>query len=88
MPEGLPRAGATRMAPPDGALYACSDVSDLTGDSLAFTGEIMEKAGDAVTPGLDFDPMRGRQTMRLYYGGATMDIAGGLSRLAGFMAVR
>ncbi len=58
MLEGLPKAGFTRFAPPDGAFYVYADVSDLTSDSLAFAAEILEEAGVAVTPGLDFDPLR------------------------------
>ena len=88
MLEGLPRAGFTRIAPPDGAFYIYADVSDLTTDSLAFAGEILRGAGVAVTPGLDFDPVRGRQTLRFSYAGGTADVAEGLARLTAFMAGR
>lgn len=88
MLEGLPRAGFTRIAPPDGAFYIYADVSELTEDSLAFAGEILRGAGVAVTPGLDFDPVRGRQTLRFSYAGATADVAEGLARLTAFMAGR
>lgn len=88
MLEGLPRAGFTRIAPPDGAFYIYADVSELTADSLAFAGEILRGAGVAVTPGLDFDPVRGRQTLRFSYAGATADVAEGLARLSDFMARR
>ena len=88
MLEGLPRAGFNRFAPPDGAFYVYADVSDLTKDSLDFAREILHKAGVAVTPGLDFDPLRGRQTLRFSYARATEDIALGLERLAAFMAGR
>ena len=88
MLEGLPRAGFTKIAPPDGAFYIYADVSDLTQDSVAFAAEILEKAGVAVTPGLDFDPLRGAQTLRFSYARATADIAEGLDRLTGFMAAR
>ena len=60
MLEGLPKAGFTKFAPPDGAFYVYVDVSDFTDDSRAFAAEILEKAKVAVTPGLDFDPERGR----------------------------
>ncbi|MFZ1471043.1 MAG: aminotransferase class I/II-fold pyridoxal phosphate-dependent enzyme [Paracoccaceae bacterium] len=88
MLEGLPRAGFTRIAPPDGAFYIYADVSDLTDDSLQLAGEILDGAGVAVTPGLDFDPVRGRQTLRFSYARATADIAEGLRRLTAFMAAR
>lgn len=88
MLERLPKAGFTRIAPPDGAFYVYADVSDLTEDSLAFAAQILDEAGVAVTPGLDFDPIRGRQTLRFSYAGATDQIALGLDRLTAFMQAR
>ena len=88
MLEGLPKAGFTKIAPPDGAFYVYADVSDLTEDSLSFAAEILEHAGVAVTPGLDFDPGRGAQTLRFSYARATADIEEGLARLARYMAER
>ncbi|MFV0513956.1 MAG: pyridoxal phosphate-dependent aminotransferase [Jhaorihella sp.] len=88
MLEGLPRAGFTRIAPPDGAFYVYADVSDLTGDSRALAAEILDRAGVAVTPGLDFDPLRGHRTLRFSYARATADIEEGLERLTRFMAGR
>ena len=88
MLEGLPKAGFDRIAPPDGAFYIYADVSELTQDSRAFAAEILEKAGVAVTPGLDFDPVRGATTLRFSYARSTADIEEGLSRLASFMAAR
>lgn len=88
MLEGLPKAGFTKIAPPDGAFYVYADVSDLTSDSRAFAGEILELAGVAVTPGLDFDPVRGATTLRFSYARSTSDIEEGLARLETFMAAR
>ncbi|MEQ9257900.1 MAG: aminotransferase class I/II-fold pyridoxal phosphate-dependent enzyme [Roseovarius sp.] len=88
MLEGLPKAGFDRIAPPDGAFYVYADVSHLTDDSRAFAAEILEKAGVAVTPGLDFDPARGAGTLRFSYAASTADIEEGLARLAAFMARR
>lgn len=88
MLDGLPKAGFTKIAPPDGAFYVYADVSDLTDDSRAFAAEILEKAGVAVTPGLDFDPERGAGTLRFSYARATEDIVEGLERLTRFMQSR
>ncbi|WP_126976713.1 pyridoxal phosphate-dependent aminotransferase [Frigidibacter oleivorans] len=88
MLERLPKAGFTRIAPPDGAFYIYADVSELTTDSRAFAAEILDGAGVAVTPGLDFDPQRGAQTLRFSYARSTADIAEGLDRLARLMAQR
>ncbi|WP_197917864.1 pyridoxal phosphate-dependent aminotransferase [Thiosulfatihalobacter marinus] len=88
MIEGLPRAGFTRFAPPDGAFYVYVDVSAFTSDSRALAREALDEAGVAVTPGLDFDPQRGHQTLRFSYARASADIAEGLARLRRFMAAR
>jgi len=88
MLEGLPKAGFDKIAPPDGAFYVYADVSELTADSRALAAEILDKAGVAVTPGLDFDPLRGATTLRFSYARATADIEEGLARLARFMAAR
>lgn len=88
MLEGLPAAGFTRIAPPDGAFYVYADVSDLTSDSGAFAREILDKAGVAVTPGLDFDPVRGATTLRFSYAASTPEIAEAIDRLKAFMAAR
>ncbi|MEZ0467821.1 pyridoxal phosphate-dependent aminotransferase [Phaeobacter sp. SYSU ZJ3003] len=88
MLEGLPKAGFSKIAPPDGAFYVYADVSELTQDSRAFAAEILEKAGVAVTPGLDFDPVRGATTLRFSYARSTADIEEGLSRLRSFMENR
>lgn len=88
MLDGLPKAGFDKIAPPDGGFYVYADVSDLTEDSRAFAAEILDKAGVAVTPGLDFDPVRGHQTLRFSYARSSADIAEGLARLAAFMAAR
>ena len=88
MMEGLPKAGFLKIAPPDGAFYVYADVSDLTEDSHAFATEILDEAGVAVTPGLDFDPDRGAGTLRFSYARSTADIKEGLRRLQDFMAKR
>ncbi len=88
MLKGLSDAGFTEIAPPDGAFYIYADVSEITDDSRAFAAEILEKAGVAVTPGLDFDKARGAQTLRFSYASATADIAEGLERLTQFMQAR
>ncbi|SFG46860.1 pyridoxal phosphate-dependent aminotransferase [Sulfitobacter dubius] len=88
MIEGLKEAGFTDIAPPDGAFYVYADVSRFTDDSRAFAAEILEKAGVAVTPGLDFDPARGHKTLRFSYARSTADMEEGIARLKAFMAAR
>ncbi|MGB1034289.1 MAG: aminotransferase class I/II-fold pyridoxal phosphate-dependent enzyme, partial [Primorskyibacter sp.] len=84
----LPKAGFERFAPPDGAFYVYADVSALTDDSRAFCRELLDHTGVAVTPGMDFDPVRGHQTIRFSYARSTADIRKGLDRLRSYMAGR
>lgn len=88
MLDGLPRAGFKSFAPPDGAFYVYADVSEFTDDSRALADEILHGAGVAVTPGLDFDPLRGAQTLRFSYARSTADIKEGLMRLQKYMQAR
>ena len=85
MIDGLPKAGFDRIAPPDGAFYIYADISHLTSDSLSFAREILQEAGVAVTPGLDFDTQRGAGSLRFSYAGSSEDIQEGLQRLKQFM---
>lgn len=86
MIEGLPKAGFDRIAPPDGAFYVYADISHITDDSRAFAKQILDEARVAVTPGLDFDPVRGGGTLRFSYARSTQDIVEGLERLQRFMS--
>ena len=88
MLERLPLAGFDRIAPPDGAFYVYADVSGMAGDSVALAADILARAGVAVTPGVDFDPVRGARTLRFSYARATADVEEGLERLHGWAASR
>lgn len=80
--EGLPRAGLTDFLPADGAFYLYADVSKFTSDSVAFAGEMLEKAGVAATPGVDFDPIHGRAFMRFSYARSAEEMHEAVARLA------
>ncbi len=81
MLERLPRVGFGRIAPPDGAFYVYADVSNLSDNSRALARLILQEAGVAVTPGLDFDPSRGHRSLRFSYAGTAAEIVEGLDRL-------
>ena len=85
---GLRAAGFTRFDPPDGAFYVYVDVSAFTDDARAFASEILDQAGVAVTPGLDFDPLRGHHWLRFSYARSSDDMREGMARLQRFMAGR
>jgi aspartate/methionine/tyrosine aminotransferase len=67
--EELPRAGLATILPADGAFYLYADVSRFTADSEAFAKAMLRDIGVAVTPGIDFDPERGRSYVRFSYAG-------------------
>jgi aspartate/methionine/tyrosine aminotransferase len=77
----LPKAGLDRIVPADGAFYLYADVSRFTDDSLAFANLMLDEAGIAVTPGVDFDEARGRRFLRFSYSGATAEMAEAAERL-------
>ena len=88
MLAGLPQAGINQIAPPDGAFYIYADISEFGVDSRLFAAQVLADAGVAITPGLDFDPLRGGHTIRLSYAQSTDEIVEGLFRLKAFMQTR
>jgi aspartate/methionine/tyrosine aminotransferase len=80
--EGLPRAGLTKFLPADGAFYLYADVSDFTADSLEFAKAMLEKAGVAATPGVDFDPVHGRTFIRFCYARSADEMREAVTRIA------
>ena len=81
----LPKAGLEKFSPPDGAFYIYVDISKYTNDSHNFCKEVLDKAGVAITPGLDFDQKRGNSTIRFSYARSTADIIEGMKRINFFM---
>jgi aspartate/methionine/tyrosine aminotransferase len=83
--EALPAAGIGPIAPCDGAFYLYADVSALTADSEDFCARMLAEAGVAATPGVDFDPVRGRAFVRFSFAGAPDRIAEGARRIAAWL---
>ena len=82
----LPKAGFTTFSPPDGAFYIYVDISKFSNDSLSFCRQVLDEAGVAITPGLDFDQHRGSSTIRFSYARSTEDIIECTKRLRVFMS--
>ncbi len=80
--DGLPKAGLTRFLPADGAFYLYADVSDFTSDSFDFAKQMLEQAGVAATPGLDFDPIHGRSFIRFSYARSLDEMREAVDRIA------
>jgi aspartate/methionine/tyrosine aminotransferase len=72
----LPRAGFDRLAPVDGAFYIYADVTSLTSDSVAYCRRILKETGVALTPGVDFDPLRGHRYVRFSFSESRATIEG------------
>tara|TARA_B100000579_G_C22787484_1_gene832685 strand:- start:75 stop:1223 length:1149 start_codon:yes stop_codon:yes gene_type:complete len=81
----LPEAGFKTFSPPDGAFYIYVDISKFSNDSYKFCSDILNQAGVAITPGLDFDQKRGNSTIRFSYARSTKDIVEGAKRIKNFM---
>ncbi|MDA8869786.1 aminotransferase class I/II-fold pyridoxal phosphate-dependent enzyme [Rhizobiaceae bacterium] len=79
--DALPALGMVDIAPMDGAFYAYADVSKLTDDSDVLARRLLEEAHVAVTPGRDFDPLRGKMAMRLSYAGVADELSAALDRM-------
>jgi aspartate/methionine/tyrosine aminotransferase len=79
--EGLPRAGLVSFLPADGAFYLYADVSRFSTDSFAFATRMLEEAGVAATPGVDFDPLHGRNFLRLCYAGSRDEMHEAVERI-------
>ncbi|MFY9762801.1 MAG: aminotransferase class I/II-fold pyridoxal phosphate-dependent enzyme [Xanthobacteraceae bacterium] len=79
--EGLPRAGLDSFLPVDGAFYLYADTSRFSDDSFDFATRMLEEAGVAATPGVDFDPLRGRNFLRLCYAGTREDMREAVERI-------
>ena len=78
---GLPAAGLDRFAPAQGAFYLYADVAHLTNDSREFCGRMLQEAGVATTPGVDFDRARGSGTLRISFAGSTAEMEEAVRRL-------
>jgi len=86
--EGFPAAGLSRFLPADGAFYLYADVSDFTSDSFEFAKEMLEKAQVAATPGVDFDPIHGRNFVRFSYARSADDMREAVARIARWLGSR
>lgn len=86
---GLPDLGIPKLAPADGAFYVYADIGHLLRDetSTAWCARLLHDTGLALAPGVDFDTVRGHETVRLSFAGSTADITAALDRLAGWLPV-
>lgn len=86
--DGLARLGLTNIAPSDGAFYLYADISRFADDSVRFAGTMLDEIGVAVTPGVDFDPKRGRHYLRFSYSTSTPRLIEAVQRMTAWRQFR
>ena len=79
--DGLPKAGLDKFLPVDGAFYLYANVARFSNDSLDFAKRMLEQAGVAATPGIDFDPVDGRHFLRFCYAGSAAEMHEAVERI-------
>src|SRR6516225_3836042 len=79
--EGLPAAGFDRFLPADGAFYLYADVSRFSADGPDFARRMLAHTLVAATPGVDFDPLKGRYFIRFCYAGAAAEMHEAVERI-------
>ena len=83
--DGLHALGFNIGAPADGAFYAYAGIARFSNDSLRFCERLLEEAGVAATPGVDFDRTGGHHYVRFSYAGTREVIENALERMAAFL---
>jgi aspartate/methionine/tyrosine aminotransferase len=73
---------------PEGAFYVYANCAALTGDSYRFTLDLLEHAGVAITPGIDFGNHRPNEHVRFAYTRPVEVLAEGVRRIATFLRAR
>jgi aspartate/methionine/tyrosine aminotransferase len=84
----LERAGLAVPARPRGAFYVYADCAAFGGDAKRFALEMLEDAGVAATPGLDFGANGTQHCLRFAYTRGLADLEEAAARIARFCAAR
>ncbi|MGB5726227.1 MAG: pyridoxal phosphate-dependent aminotransferase [Thiogranum sp.] len=70
---------------PQGAFYLYANCGRFTQDSYAFATDLLEKAGVAITPGVDFGKHKAAQHVRFAYTTSMQQLQLGVERIADFI---
>jgi aspartate/methionine/tyrosine aminotransferase len=73
---------------PQGAFYLYADCSRFTDDSQTFCLELLEQAGVAITPGLDFGEYLPQRHVRISYANTLERLQEGVRRMTQFLQAR
>jgi aspartate/methionine/tyrosine aminotransferase len=71
---------------PDGAFYLYANCSRFTDDSYSFTARLLEEAGVAITPGIDFGIHQPEIHVRFAYTTSLENLQEGVRRLRAFLS--
>ncbi len=83
----LSEIGLSVITEPVGAFYVFVNVRAYTTDVYAFAFELLEDAGVAMTPGVDFGP-GGEGYLRISYANSLENLSEGMDRLQAFLSTR
>ena len=83
--EGLPKAGIDQFLPVDGAFYLYANIARFADDSLDFAKRMLNEAGVAATPGIDFDPIDSKHFLRFCYAGSAADMREAVERIGNWL---
>jgi aspartate/methionine/tyrosine aminotransferase len=70
---------------PEGAFYLYADCSRFTDDSYGFSVRLLEEAGVAITPGIDFGEHRPERHVRFAYTTSLENLQEGVRRLEAYL---
>lgn len=81
----LPEMGFKISLQPQGAFYIYADCSEITQDSFAWTRQLLEKEGIAVTPGIDFGDHQAATHVRFAYTRSLDELKRAMCRITRFI---
>lgn len=82
---GLRELGFDLPSPGDGAFYAYAGIGKFSNDAMEFCLTLLNQAGVAATPGIDFDRTDGNGYVRFSYAGTRRTVETALERMQGFL---
>lgn len=85
VPE-LEKLGFKLKSKPGGAFYLYMDCSRLTDDSYQFCVDLLEQAGVAITPGIDFGEYQAEKYVRFAYTTSIENLQEGVRRISEFLS--
>ena len=83
--QGLRELGFDLPADGDGAFYGYAGIGQFSNDAMDFCLTMLDRAGVAATPGIDFDRTDGNGFVRFSYAGTSETVENALERMREFL---